>query len=812
MRKLGICAVLMLAGMGLLLAAAAPLRAQGPTAQVRGRVVAKETGEPLASANVVLRRPGGDVVHAGATDARGNFHLTGLQPGVYSFEVSYIGYAPHRRELAFVAGASIDLGVLELAVEAISLQGVTVETERPPVVFAPDRDVYTLESLPGADGGVATELLSSIPDIEVDFDGTVTLRGSSPRIYINGRPAPMEGEALAAFLEQFPADQIARIEVIPNPSARFDAEGSGGIINIVLKEGASLGVNGSVFANLDTRGAAGGGGRMTWQRGRLTIHGNAFLRHSDQETTGFDLRQNLLDDPPTKLRQDNWSERGGLSGNGRLAAELQVGSRTLLRAEGRFSDFGSDSERLNTTTHMDHLDQWTQRYSRTSRTESVRRSLDGMLSLTHEFEPERHSLEIEFQYETGRDDEDEWVETEFELLADDAAVVPADLMIEDTDEREREMTLEVDYVRPLGELGQIEIGYRGNFQTQDTRRRLDEIEQTEDGPNSTTTLRGFTYDETYHSGYVTLSRKLGPVGIQVGTRVQHADTRFEVPTGKVFENSGVDFFPSANLTYDLGEGRRVRLSYSRRTRRPPPWNLNPIDESTDPLNRQVGNPDLEPQYAHSFGLDVSTSTSWGTVRLAPYYRRVVNDWARIRTVDENGVSTTTWENVATQESYGASLTASIRQVNGWGGFVSLNARGEDRDASNLSSTNISGRTFHWSVRGNVSGTLIGGLGMRASVSYTPARDVPQGRVSSRVDSSISFRQRLMDGRMSISLTARDPFDISRTDFTSSDPTFVQLGQSRTSRRALAISVNYSFGGQGGRNRGGDGPMRGGPRR
>ncbi|MFO7252714.1 MAG: outer membrane beta-barrel protein [Actinomycetes bacterium] len=102
--------------------------------------------------------------------------------------------------------------------------------------------------------------------------------------------------------------------------------------------------------------------------------------------------------------------------------------------------------------------------------------------------------------------------------------------------------------------------------------------------------------------------------------------------------------------------------------------------------------------------------------------------------------------------------------------------------------------------------------MRASVSYTPARDVPQGRVSSRVDSSISFRQRLMDGRMSISLTARDPFDISRTDFTSSDPTFVQLGQSRTSRRALAISVNYSFGGQGGRNRGGDGPMRGGPRR
>lgn len=812
MRKLGIRRVVTLVGIGLLLAAE-PLSAQGQSAQVKGRVVAQGTAEPLASANVVLRRPGGDVVTGGATDAQGNFHLTGIQPGPYTFEVSYIGYAALRRELVLVPGASIDLGTIELASEVISLEGVTVQTERPPVVFAPDRDVYSLESLPGAAGGVATEMLSSIPDLEVDFDGTITLRGSTPRIYINGRPAPMEGEALAAFLEQFPADQIARVEVIPNPSARFDAEGSGGIINIVLKEGVDLGMNGSAFANLDTRGAMGGGGRVTWQRGRLTLNANGFLRRSDQETTGFDLRQNLLHDPPTKLRQDNWSERSGLSGNGRLNAEFKLGERTSLRAEGRFSDFGSDSERENTTTHMDHLDQWTQRYSRTSRVESTRRSLDGMVGFKHDFEPDRHTLEVEFRYGTGRNDEDEWVETEFELVGDDGAPVPADVMIQDTDDRARETTLQVDYVRPFGESVQLEVGYRGNFETRKNDRRLDETEQSPDGPNTVTTLRGFTYDETYHSGYVTLAGKLGPLGVQLGTRVRHGDTRFEVPTGDVFENSGVDFFPSANLTYEMGNGRRMRLSYTRRTRRPPPWNLNPIDESTDPLNRRVGNPNLEPQYTHSFGLDMSTSTSWGTLRLAPFYRRIVNDWARIRTVDENGVSTTTWENVATQEAYGASLTASIRQVKGWGGFVSLNARGEDRDASNLASTNISGRTFHWSIRGNVSGSVVGGLGVRASLSYTPARDVPQGRVSSRVDSSISFRQRLLDGRMTVSLTARDPFDISRTDFTSSDPTFVQLGQSRTSRRAVAISLNYNFGGPEGGNLRGGGPMRpGGPRR
>ncbi|HEX7120367.1 MAG TPA: TonB-dependent receptor [Longimicrobiales bacterium] len=788
---------------------AAPAAAQGRGAEVRGRVVALDTGQPLGAANVVLRVPGREgVVEAGATDALGRFQLTGIPSGRYTLEATYIGYAPLTRELALVAGASVDVGTLRLAVEAISLDEVTVEAERPPVVFAPDRDIYATESLPGSDGGVATELLSSIPDLEVDFDGAIMLRGSTPQIYINGRPAPMEGEALAAFLEQFPADQIERIEVIPNPSARFDAEGSGGIVNIVLREGVELGMNGSVFANVDTRGAAGGGGRATWQRGPLTVHGGAFVRHSDRESTGWDLREILLDDPPTLLRQDTWSENGGLSGSGRLTAELQLGERSVLRAEGRFSDFGRDSERATTTTHMDHLEQVTQRYTRSARSESIRRSMDAALSFEHDFGSEQHSLEIELEFEGGRDGEDERVETDFEVVGPDEGPVPADLTLDDSDERERETTLEIDYVHPWGELGQIEVGYRGRIQTRDTDRLLEEHENGVDGPIVETTSRDFTYDELNHSAYLTLARKLGDFGIQVGTRVQHSGTRFELPTGDAFETSDVDFFPSANVTYEFGEGRRIRLSYSRRTRRPPPWRLNPIDQSTDPLEREVGNPDLEPQYTHSFGLDASASMPWGTLRISPYFRRVANDWARIQRVDEDGVSTTTWENVASQDMYGASLTASVRRPDGWGGFLSLSARGEDRDAGDRLA-DISGRSFSWSVRGNISGRVVGGLGVRATLSYRPARDVPQGRVGSRVDSSIGLRQRLLDGRMSLSLTARDPFDISQTEFTSSDPTFIQRGQSHVSRRTVAFSVSYSFGGPD-RDRGPD--DRGGRRR
>jgi outer membrane receptor protein involved in Fe transport len=772
-----------------------------PGGAVRGRVVALENNAPLGSANVTLRVPGQPSIAGTATaDGAGRFQLVGVSPGRYTLEVSFISYATHTAEVTVAAGKVVELGIIRMSVQAIVLDGVTAEAERPQAVYAPDRDIYTTESLPAAEGGVATELMSSVPELEVDFDGSISLRGSSPQIYINGRPAPMDGEALAAFLEQFPADRIERIEVIANPSARFSSEGSGGIVNIVLKEGVDLGANGSIFANTDTRGATGFGGQGSLQRGRLMVNGSGSLRTSDYETTGYDLRQNLRDDPYTFLRQDNWSDQGRLSGNARLNTELRLGERGLLRGRGSFSGFGSDSEGSTTTTHLDHLEAPTQRYDRRSLSESRRRTLDFMLGFNHAFEPERHTLDVEVGGRNGRNRNDRLVETEFDLVDDADPLRPADLMVEDALDRNRELSLRIDYVRPWGVDGQLEVGYRGSFETQEDERLLEQLQDAPGGPIETTSLRGFTHDQTFHTGYLTLMRRFGPFGVQVGSRARWLDTHFEVPTGEAFETSGIDLFPSANLTYEFEQGRRLRFSYSRRTRRPPPSRLNPIDQSTDPLNRSVGNPDLEPQYTHSFGLDASTSMSWGTLRLSPYYRRVTNDWARIQTVDEAGVSTRSWENLASQDQYGASLTASVRGPGGWGGFASLNGRGERRDASNLATT-ISEHSFYWSLRGNLSGQLIGGLGVRANLSYTPARDMAQGRVGSRVDSSIGLRQRLLEGRLSVSLTAQDPFDISRSTFESRDPTFVQLGRSQVTRRSVRLSAAYNFGAMGADGRG-----------
>src|SRR5690606_26147271 len=352
------------------------------------------------------------------------------------------------------------------------------------------------------------------------------------------------------------------------PSARFDSEGAGGIVNIVLKEDVELGLSGSVFANVRTRGEAGGGGRASWPKGDLTLFGGAFVRRTDRESQSFDLRQNLLVDPTTYLRRESDSWRGGWSGSVDGAAELALTERTLVRAQGRLSDFGSDSDGTTTTTHLDESEQWTQRYDRISKSGSTRLSGDVTLGMQHKFDEEGHELEMELEVEGGRNDTERHTETSFELIDEDAAYVPADVTLEDNDNRNRRIGLDADYVRPWGEDGRIEVGYRGRFQSQTNDKLLRDFEGSATADPIATERDGFAHDEVFNSLYATLLQGFGKLGVQLGLRAERADTRLELPSGESFDNDYFSFFPSGNVSYELAEGKQVRLSYSRRIRRP----------------------------------------------------------------------------------------------------------------------------------------------------------------------------------------------------------------------------------------------------
>ena len=785
-----------------LISGAEPLELHGQTTETQGAVfgtvVDGETGEPFEAVQVELIGIESDEqVAGGSTDGRGAFRLEGIAPGLYLIRASFIGYGQAESEAVEVPsdGGDVEVDPIVLRVQAIQVEGVEVEADRPEVSFETDRTVYRVDGLPAVGGGAATDALGNVPELDVDVDGSLSFEGNTPEIYLNGRPAPMDGDALTAFLEQFPADMIDRVEVIPNPSARYDAEGSGGIVNIVLKEGTDLGVTGNVFGNMGTRGDLGTGARVNMMRDGLSLQVGGFLRQSRRETLSTRFQENLLADPLNFLERERSADRDNLTAGVDVSVETELREGLLIWGTARVNDEDRDAETATLDRRLDSDRQLTSEFQRLSTTDRDRTTLDGRTGLSLEMDSDRgdHEWSVEARWNRRQDDRFSLSETlalEDDLVAADPVLARG---LEDQlgEERSR-ITLRTDYTRPVGEETQVEVGLRSQLRDRDSNqfRRLllgDELDEQTD--------TGYTYTRNFHSGYLTLSRSLGPLGTQIGLRAERTDTRFQLPTGESFDNDYLSVFPTVNLNWRIDRGRQVRVSYGQRIRRPWPGRLNPIDRSDDPLVREVGNPDLEPQYTHHARIEGRWSGELGTLSFAPFFRYTTNEWTGIRRVDESGVATETWENLASSRQMGASVTASFREMAGIRGRIRVSGRREVRDAGPLDLSMPAG-SFRWSVRGNASSQITSALGAQMRVTYNPAREVPQGRISSSVMTQVGVRHRFLDRRASVNVMIRDPFDLYDSTFQSRDPSFLELGGTNESRRAAVVSFSYNLGSPG----------------
>ncbi|MEI6741258.1 MAG: TonB-dependent receptor [Gemmatimonadaceae bacterium] len=765
-----------------------------PRGTIRGRAIIPD-GAPARGATIELRRSTDTVlVTRVSTAANGRFVLPNLAFGTYRVTVRLLGYTPRTRPALVNAAAPMaDLGEIELNPAAVELQAIKVSEQRQRVLeLSPDRNTFRVADLPTTRGGSAIDVLRNIPSVDVDIDNQVALRGNADVIVqINGRRSPMKPAQLGNYLAQLPAAMVERVEVVTNPSARDNAEGAAGIINVVLKSRSAPGSSGGLTLAQGSTRRAEAGANYGWQGEHLTVFGSYGYLHDRRPRTEGLTRTNLASTPITLLDQTGRRTQTPDSHTGTLALRFNPSARDEFAFDGA----------------------WSQRRERTDGVVMYRTSANGLpLAGSDRVSDERgeetnREATLEYKHAFAEDHEIStelrWVgakeggPTLFSTQSLTATGSPQGTAAQEATtawEHPTERSLRVDYQRPLGEDIQWQLGVRGS--SQPLRTTLDTRIADAGGAAVIPDLsrsNDFTFTQGVQAAYTLLTAQQGAFKLQGGLRVELTDARFRRATnGAAFSRAYRNHFPSALISWTVREGQLLKASLSSRIRRPDdPDQLDPTVRFQDPLNLSRGNPDLRPELIASYELGYQRTTQHTSLQVTPFWRHTQDAIRRLRTIDAQGVTTATFANIATVDAWGTDVTLALRGGR-LTGFVGGTVNGQQSNAANVAPTLSTSATV-WSARANLNVKLSSTLDGQVLVTYRAASRIEQGRNFSQTRVNAALRQKLRGDRLSLTLRVTDPFATEWERSITDDPRFFQTSLRRRQVRGVLLNLTWNFG-------------------
>ncbi len=754
-------------------------------------------GQALQSVGITVRSAtDSSMVTAVLTQKDGKFRIDGLPFGKYTLRVAMIGYKPRSSEVFGLTQekTAFELGTIKLEVAPVQLNAVEAVAEKAPVVVEADKTTYNTKNNPVAATGTTADVLRTVPELEVDVDGNVKLRGNqSVAIQINGKPSPLRGEQLTRFLQQLPGNRVDKVEVIQNPSAKQDPDASaGGIVNIVLKAELDLGLSGSLNANGSTRNQQNLGGRLNYQHGRLTLFTGGWYGLYKSEQTNSDFRQNLLAHPLTSIQQLGDASNDNHNASGDLTAELKVGKQATLSTWSYWGTSGGGNSSLTTYDILNEAAVTQDRYRRDNASENSWGNYNASLGFKQIYVRSKHELTIDGNI-SGNTGDSRNVSNKLFLMSGGAtATAPDELTLNDLRDDSKYFRLAVDYIRPWRKAN-LNMGVGIQRRDQENENELNIFADPAVQTPTDVTHTQYSFAETYRYGYFTASHPLGKFSVQAGVRVELATSDFALPlTNEGFNNDYNSVFPNLNLTYNIKPGRLIRFGYRKTIGRPQPHVLNPYVPSTDPLNVYIGNKDIRPSYTHNFTTNVNWTMQTFTLTASPSFRHTVDGWDRIRTVDSTGVSTMRYENIATTDAYGSGFSVSVRPTGKLSGSVNFGIYRDVRDGSNIGAQYRSAR-WRWSMGAYSTFRFNKTLTGSANANYSAASSLLQGRQSGYTWSSIGLRQQLFGMKGSVNLNINDPLARTKYNFYTRDATHMQTSKSSVKARVLSLGVSYNFG-------------------
>jgi outer membrane receptor protein involved in Fe transport len=753
---------------------------------ITGKVLDNDSKSFIEYANIVLlSTQDSSLITGTVSDANGVFTISDIQFGKYRLEVRFIGYNSRIFDVDINPEKLItDLGEIFVSPNAVELNDVVVKGERSPVSYHIDKKVIDVDKIQTVISGNASDVLRNIPSVTVDIEGNVSLRGSvSFTVLIDGRPSIMSSQDA---LQQIPASSIESIELITNPSAKYDPEGTAGIINIILKKDRNLGFSGVINGNVGLSEKYGGDFLFQYRSPDITYtfgmdyNKRYFPGSSIQENTYY--QDNLTSyynyDGDTKWGRIGFGIRGGL--------EFNLSEKNYINIVARYGT--REGDRKSTQ----QLDNWTSEQPEVLSSTNISNNIrDGEfagtnLTYTHKFGGKGHEIKTEFsiRYRDGNDS----ASTESfsnNLLYDGKKTTEFG--------PSRDFETKIEYTLPLSDTRKFETGYDGEIENSDEINELFEYNtETTDYEFRSEFSHSTKYYNNYQALYAMYSDQFGSLGVQGGLRSEYTYRKISLlDQDEDFTIDRWDYFPTIHTSYKFSEGTQMMASYTRRIQRPRGGELEPFITWINANNVRIGNPDLLPELIDSY--EAGVQTYFGEVSLsAEIYHRVTNNKIEhLRSVYDENINLNTVANIGKDFSTGTELMVIFDPINFWNVTLMSNLY-DYRIEGVLYDEPFSRKSFNWNARLNNMFKIAPNTQAQFNLNYNSPTISSQGTWEASYSADLSVKQDLFERVLSLTLQVRDLFGTAKHESSSSGPDFSSYNYFERESPVVMLNVRLNF--------------------
>ncbi len=768
-------------------------RGQGPsiTGRVTGTVIDSLSGEPVEFATVALRKKDSEeAVDGMISSEKGHFKLTEIKMGSYDLVVSFIGYRTKTFRAITLTPKKPDFnaGDVLLTKDEVLLDQVEVTAEAAVIENKIDRIVYNADKDASTVGGDAADVLRKVPMLSVDLEGNVSLRGSqNVRILLNGKPSGMFSNNVADALKMFPADQIKSVEVITTPGAKYDAEGTGGIINIVTKKKSVEGYNATINGAVGTRQNRGSLS-VNAGKGRFGMNGSGNLYYSiPQDATRTFYREDQVNGTTRILDQSGITESSRLGFWGQAGAFYDFNAYNSINSSFSLRGHSFDQDGFQDARFLDPLVELDQTYRRENEAENLRSGYDWTTDYKRTFKTPNQELSFGFQLNGNVSDDKSTIRQH----GNDPAVYANENLLNDG--KNLESTFQIDYVHPFSKSLKWEVGAKSVFRDIDSDYSYDVFDDDRsEYVRDQNRSNMFDYRQDVYAGYTSFTIQMGKnYGLVAGGRYERTSIQGNFTNeGSAFTNKYDNFAPSIIVSRKFGFNT-LKVSYAKRIRRPSLFYINPFVNSSDRRNVTFGNPYLAPEISNQFDIGYTSFNKGTVISSSVYYRRTNDVIQSLLNVDQVGISETSYQNIGINDAVGVNLFTSFALKKFWTlrsnfDVFSFTAKSERLGLQN------SGVQFKVFV--NSSFNLQKGWKADVFGFANSPRQTLQGKVPSFSMMSLGIKKEILKKKGSVGITIVDPFnETKRFKSELEGPTFFQTTDFRLPFRSFGINFSYTFG-------------------